>query len=196
MRTRLVTPVVIVLLGTLAGCLLRGTPPRTYVLSAMSAPDGSGSRRGPVVGVGPVALAAYLDYRSIVVREAGERVSLSSAHQWAEPLKDGVARVIAENLAVMVPTDAVVLFPWHAPRVVGYRVTVEIFRFDGRLGGPVGLNGQWRLLDGAGKQLEQQAVVLVEPVADATYAAMVASQNRLLAAVSQGIAAAIRAHSP
>lgn len=196
MSARLVTSVIVGLLGALAGCSLRGELPKTYVLSATSGPAASGPRRGPVVGVGPVTLATYLDQRSIVVREGDEQVRLSPAHLWAEPLKDGVARVIAENLALMVPTDAVVLFPWRTPRTVAYRVTVEILRFDGSLAGPVGLNAHWRLLDEAGKQLEQKAVVLDEPVAEPIYAAVVASQNRLLAVVSRDIAAAIRARAP
>lgn len=196
MRTRLVPPVIIVLLGALTGCSLRGELPRTYILSAASAPTALGDRKGPAVGVGPVTLAAYLDRPSIVVREGGNQVRPSRAHEWAEPLKDGVARVIAENLAIMLPTDAVVLFPWRTPQTVAYRVTVEILRFDGSLGGPVGLNGHWQLLDGAGKQLEQKAVVLAEPVAEPTYVAVVAAQNRLLAAVSRDIATAIRARAP
>ena len=189
--------VVVLLLGVLpASCSLRGAPPRTYVLAPLSAPVATSPRPGPVVGVGPVTLAAYLDQRSIVVRQGGGEVLLSPAHQWAEPLKDGVARVIAENLALMVPTDAVALFPWRSPRTVTYRVTVEILRFDGPLGGAVALHAQWRLLDGGGKELVRQAVILEEAPADATYAAFVASQNRLLAAVSRDVAAAIRTRAP
>src|SRR5215469_13713195 len=75
------------------------------------APAAMGAHESPVVGVGPVALPTYLDRRSIVMREADSEVRLSSAHQWAEPLKDGVARVVAENLAVMIPTDAALVYP-------------------------------------------------------------------------------------
>jgi uncharacterized lipoprotein YmbA len=188
-----VVPLVVVLLGAVAtGCSVR--LPQTYVLSATSA--AASPRSGPVVGVGPVTLPAYLDQRSIVVREASGEVRLSRVHQWAEPLQDGVARVIAENLALMIPTDAVVVFPWRSPRTVAFRVTMDILDFDGPLGGPVGLNAQWRLLDGNGKELVLRAVTLDEPAAEPTYAALVASQNRLLTAVSRDIAAAIRARTP
>jgi uncharacterized lipoprotein YmbA len=186
--------VAVTLAGGVTGCSAR--LPRTYVLSATGAPAATSPRSGPVVGVGPVTIPAYLDQTSMVVREGGGEVRLSRGHQWAEPLKDGVARVIAENLALLVPTDAVVLFPWRSPRTVTYRVTVEIFRFDGPLGGSMRLNAQWRLLDGSGKELVLRAVTLAEPAADASYAALVASQDRLLAGVSRDIAAAIRARSP
>lgn len=190
--------VALIVLGT--GCTLRAAPPKTYVLSPAPAPPTSaaaapGADRGPVVGVGPVSVPAYLDRASVVVRESGDEVRFSPNHQWAEPLKDGVARVLAENLAVMVPTDAVAVFPWRAPWTVTYRVAVEILRFDGPLGGPVVLNARWRLLDGRGQEIVLRAVALSEPVAEATHAAFVASQSRMLAGVSREIAAEIRRRS-
>ena len=139
-----------------------------------------------------MTMPVYLDRPSIVVRAGSDEVRLSSNHHWAEPLKDGVARIVAENLATMVPTDAVAVFPWRAPWTVKYRVTMEILRFDGPLGGPVVLNARWRLLDGEGKEVALKAVMLSEPAADASYAALVASQSRLLATVSRDIASEIR----
>jgi uncharacterized lipoprotein YmbA len=185
----------VALLGVLAaGCTFRSAPPKTYLLSAGGAasPPAAAGARGPVVGVGPVTVPAYLDRPSIVVRAGEDEVRLSSDHHWAEPLKDGMARVVAENLAAMVPTEAVVVFPWRSPWTVKYRVTVEVLRFDGSLGGAVVLNARWRLLDGEGKELVLRAVTLREPAADATHRAMVAAQSRLLAEMSRDIAAELR----
>ncbi len=193
MRNRLAALFVVVLLATLgAGCSLRDAPPRTYILSAAGVPATTGAHEGPVVGVGPVALPAYLDRRSIVMHEADGEIRDSTSHHWAEPLKDGVTRVVAENLAVMIPTDAALVYPWRSPRVVTYRVTLEIFRFDGTLGGPVVLSVRWRLLDKDGNELARRTVTLDERPVDSTYAALVASHSRLLAAVSRDIATAIR----
>ena len=184
------------LVGALvAGCTFRSAPPKTYVLSSASpsaSPAPAAAGRGPVLGVGPMAIPVYLDRPSIVVRAGSDEVRLSSDHHWAEPLKDGVARIVAENLATMVPTEAVAVFPWRAPWTVKYRVTMEILRFDGPLGGPVVLNARWRLLDADGKEIALKAVMLSEPAADASYAALVASQSRLLATVSREIASEIR----
>jgi uncharacterized lipoprotein YmbA len=187
---------VLVLGAATMGCSFRSAPPKTYLLSPASpvpAAAPASSSQGPVVGVGPVAIPAYLDRSPMVVRVGGDEVQLSADHYWAEPLKDGVARVIAENLAVMVPTDAVALFPWRSPWTVAYRVTVEILRLDGPLGGPVVLSARWRLLDGEGKELALRAATLSEPVGDASHGALVAAQSRMLAAMSRDIAAEIRA---
>jgi len=194
MKIRLSISILVSVLATVGvGCTLRGAPPRTYILSA-SAPSATGPHEGPVVGVGPVVVPTYLDRRAIVLHELADgEIRLAENHQWAEPIKDGVARVVAENLTAMIPTDAALVYPWRSPRVVTYRVTLEIFRFDGALGSPVVLNVRWRLLDTDGKELVLRTVTLEERPADATYAALVASHDRLLATVSRDIATVIRA---
>jgi len=194
------------LLGA-GACLSASEPPRSYLLSATTPPVSSGAlagsvvgvgpspAAGPIVGVGPVAIPAYLNRSSIVVRAGGDEVRLSGEHHWAEPLRDGVSRVLAENLSAMIPTNAVAIFPWRTPWTVEYRLTVEILRFDGPLGGPAVLNARWRLLDGSGKELVRRVVNLSEAATEPTHPGLVAAQSRLLASVSRDIAAEIRTHS-
>jgi uncharacterized lipoprotein YmbA len=143
--------------------------------------------------VGPVTIPAYVDRAPIVVRTGDGEVRLSGEDHWAESLRDGVTRTLAENLSAMVPTDAVAIFPWRTPRTVQYRVTVDILRFEGVLGGPTVLHAHWRLLDRAGKELVLGAAHLEETASEPTYAALVAAQSRLLASLSRDIAAEIRA---
>jgi uncharacterized lipoprotein YmbA len=181
----------LVVLGA-GGCLTLSPPPRTYLLSAIppsAAPTAVGRA---VIGVGPVTIPAYLDRAPIVVRTGDGEVKLSGEDRWVEPLRDGVTRTLAENLSAMVPTDAVVIFPWRTPRTVQFRVTVDFLRFDGELGGPTVLRAQWRLLDGAGKELVLGAAHVEETTGEPTYAALVAAQSRLLASLSRDIAAEIR----
>jgi len=173
------------------GCLSVSPLPRSYVLSA-TAPASSASHASVAVGVGPVRIPAYLDHSSILVRTGDGEVELSGEHRWAEPLRDGISRTLAENLSAMIPTDAVAVFPWRTPWTVDYRVTVDILRFDGAPGKFVVLDARWRLLDGAGKELLLRAAVRQESVADSTYAALVAAESRLLASLSRDIAAEIR----
>jgi len=182
---------VTVIVASLAGCA--SAPPASYLLSAPPA-AASGAHQGPVVAVGPIALPAYLDQSGVVVRRPGDEIVISTNHRWAEPLGDGVARVVAENLAVMVPTDAVTVFPWKASWTPQFRVTVDIVHLDGPLGGPAVLAARWRLLDERGKVLALHALSLQEPVAAPTHAALVAAQGRLLTALSRDIAAEIKRH--
>ncbi|MGH7335090.1 MAG: PqiC family protein [Candidatus Rokuibacteriota bacterium] len=195
LRSSLHTVVALLALLGVAGCFSRSVPPRSYVLAAGSTPTSAAAGRGPAVGVGPMVIPAYLDRPAIVLRAAGDEVRLSEEHRWAESLKDGVARVVAENLSVMIPTDAIVIYPWKSLWTIQYRVTLEILRFDGPLGGAAVLNARWRLLDGTGKELVLRAVNLSEAAGGPTHAALVSAQSRLLERVSRDIAAEIRSRS-
>ena len=190
------TIAVLSMLLAVGGCFARQVSPRSYVLAAASLPAAAPAEsRGPTVGVGPVVIPAYLDRAPIVVRVVGDEVRLSEEHRWAESLRDGIARVVAENLSAMIPTEAIVLYPWKTPWTIQYRVTFEVLRLDGPLGGLMVLNARWRLLDGTGKELVLRAVNLSEPAGDATHGALVAAQSRLLTRVSRDIAAEIKARA-
>jgi hypothetical protein len=182
-----------------AGCVSRAAPPSLYILTgaapAAAAGRAASARPGPAVGIQPVVLAAYLDRLAMVTRGPAGELRLAPEHMWGEGLKDGVARVLADNLAAMIPTDRVVVFPWRSTWAVQYRVGLEISRFDGPLGDGIALEGRWRLLDEQGKELALRTVALRETPADASYGAMAAAQSRLLTAVSRDIAGEIAARS-
>jgi uncharacterized lipoprotein YmbA len=195
-RQTIARTALVLLLAVLGAGACASSTPRSYLLSASPPPASAGPAAGPVVGVGPVAIPDYLDRAAIVLPTGRDEVTLSEAHQWAEPLRAGVSRVLAENLSMMIPTDAVAVFPWRTPWTFQYRVTVEILRFDGPLGGPAVLHARWRLLDGSGRELVLRAVHRSEAATEPSPAALVAAQSRLLACVSRDIAAEIRSRQP
>ncbi len=194
MRTPRLARVILMMFGVLdaSGCVSVSPPPTSYLLS-VAAPPPPAAIAPVVVGVGPISIPAYLDRSSIVVRTGdGGEVGLSGEHRWAELLRDGIPRTLAGNVSAMIPTDAVPVFPWRTPWTVQYRVSVDILRFDGAVGGSVVLDARWRLLDGAGKELALRAVHLQEPCAEGAYEGLVSAHNRLLASLSRDIAAEIR----
>lgn len=165
------------------------TPPRTN-----SRASASGSR--PVgVGVGPVIMPGYLDRSQIVTRPGTDHVEISMFNRWAEPLEDGISRVLAEEISLRVPTERVVMFPWRGvvARVIQYQVVVAVVRFDGRPGGDVTLDTRWRILDRAGDELVFRRSTVVETAAGRGYEPVVAAMTRALVTLGQEIAAEIRA---
>lgn len=196
----------------LAGCAVTdptkfyalGQPAQRSVESSVSAsvastPPNSADGTGAVsVGVGPVIMPGYLRRTQIVTRTGDDQMDIAMFHRWAEPLEDGIARVLAEEIGARVPTNRIVMFPWQGAvaRAIQYQVVVVVMRLDGRRGGDVTLDTRWRILGKDGKELTFRRSTLSETATGAGYEPMVAAMTRALAALGQEIAADIRTMPP
>ena len=179
------------------GCLGGASAPaRFYTLVPMAVPPTEANPiaagRGPAIGVGPVTLPGYLDRRQIVTRRGRDEIELGEFDLWSEPLKDGAARVLGENLAILLRTDRVALLPWRGSHPVRYQVAVDVARFEGAAGADVTLEARWRILGGDGKELALRRSTVTEGVGAPGYGALVAAMSRALGALSRDIATAIR----
>ena len=147
------------------------------------------------IGVGPVIVPSYLDRSQIVIRTGADTVEILTFHRWAEPLEDGIARVLAEEVAARVPTERVVMFPWRGvvARTIQYQVVVAVLHFDGRPGSNVTLDARWRILAGDGRELAFRRSTVIQGVERSGYEPMVAAMGRALSTLGQEIATEIRA---
>lgn len=145
-----------------------------------------------MVGIGPVEVAPYLNRNQIVTRETSSRLGLSEQHQWAEPLKDGFARVLLVTLSVALDSNQVYVLPLRKRRQLDFEVPIEILRFDGELGREAILGARWSLVEG-GKEniLKTYVSVIRKPLNGTTYEDFVAAQSRAMAQLGREIAAAI-----
>jgi uncharacterized lipoprotein YmbA len=103
-------------------------PSRFFVLNAIAPAAGSGSQLA--LGVGPLNLPSYLAVSEIQVRESATELMRSPVDRWAEPLQDGILRVLAQDLSAVLGTRDVVLFPWYAEQQPDVQVAVSIRRFE------------------------------------------------------------------
>ncbi len=175
-----------------AGCLGGNAPTRFYVLSpgelaAVAAPDTL------TIGLGPVGLSGYLDRPQIVTRPAADKIDIGEFDQWGEPLRDGISRVLAEDLARQMPSAKISVFPWRGLEQILYQVVVDVTRFDGTAGGDLALEARWRILDPAGKEIAVKTTRLTEPTGSPGYSATVSAMSRALARLSRDIAQALAA---
>src|SRR5512137_2842751 len=83
----------------LAGC---SRSPRVtfYTLSATASSEAA-APAAVSVAVGPVTLPSLVDQPQLVVRTSLNQVDILEIHRWAEPLKSGITRIIAADLAVL-----------------------------------------------------------------------------------------------
>jgi uncharacterized lipoprotein YmbA len=142
--------------------------------------------------VGPITLPKYLERPQIVTRAGRNQLTLGEFDRWAEPLQDNVTRVLAENLARLIPTDHLLLQAWPRSSTLDYQVTVEVLQFDGWLGSESTLLARWSILDQAERELFNRMVHLHAPTGGRDYEAMVVAMNQMIETLSRDIATAVQ----
>ena len=178
---------------TAAGCA-KGPPPDFYILNAVTAESIVGEERGVAVGVGPINLPAHLNRSQIVTRATDYQLDLSESHQWAEPLKDSVSRVLVINLSNILQSNRVYVVPRRQRVSLEFQVSIDIERLDGRLGEQAVLSARWTLFGSDTRSaLLNQMTIVKEMTEDGSYNALVAASSRALEVLSQEIADAIQA---
>src|SRR4029453_7715978 len=129
----------------------------TYLVPSLTggdtAPPASAGQRDLTLAVGPVTGPPYLYPPPIATRTSRAKPPLADFEQWAGPLTDTIARVLSEDLALLIPTERVVIYPW--PRTIDpdYQISVEVLQFERGPGNQVVLAARWSLLDRDGKEL-------------------------------------------
>src|SRR5215831_15662599 len=131
-----------------SSCGTTALPRRLYVLTPLTPMEPIS--RGPgthdvALGVGPVELPQYVNRPEIVTGRDSPVLQSAAVAEWAEPLRDGFTRVLAENLSLLLATDRVVMFPWQSG-IPEYQVVVNVLQFLGQPGGDVTLVAFWSLL--------------------------------------------------
>lgn len=131
----------VLLLCTLAACALSGCsllqphadPTRFYVLTVPSVPPeraGEGEFTRWKVGLRPVEVPAYLRSRAMVVRTGTNEIHFADFDRWAEPLDQGISRVIKETLSSARNVDSVALNS-HGDDTLDYEVAIRVLACEG-----------------------------------------------------------------
>ena len=194
MRWLRITAITVSLI-TIGGCG-RSPATRFYALTPVNAtaPAAQSATLTPSVGVRAVDMPAELDRPQIVTRSGSNSVELAEFDRWSAPLRDIIMRLIAENLATQLPADRVSVYPYMPGESIEQEVTVEIIRFEGRLGGPCVLEARWRVAGTGARTGRVTGRTVATETAGADYASMVAAQSRLVGQLSADIAAAVRSN--
>ena len=182
-----------------AGCLGPGTtePTRLFVMNSLvpSEVEAEGTKLESGIGlaVGPVDVPEYLDRPAIVGRVHPNELTITEFAQWAEPVERNTARVLANNLSLLVPTDRVSLFPWEANTEFDYQVVVSVKRFASEIEPVVLLVAHWKILDRAGSDVRTwRRSVYRESIVGTGHEDTVAAMSRALADLSRDVATEIR----
>jgi uncharacterized lipoprotein YmbA len=131
----------VLLLGAFASCALSGCSflqphddlTRFYVLTVPSAPSGRATQdefKRWKVGLRPVEMPGYLQSKSMVVRSGTNEIHFADFDRWAEPLDQGISRVIKETLSGAPNVETVTLTS-HGDDTLDYEVAVRLLACEG-----------------------------------------------------------------
>lgn len=127
-----------------------------------------------------VQMARYLAQPGIVLQTGPNQLTAAHYHRWAEPLTEGIRRVLAGKVNVnRTLGDA---------QGSGMTLSMEFYRFHGTHDGNALVAGHWSIFDGQKQQpLYQQSFDLKQPLPQAGYEALVQTLSALLDTVGRDI---------
>ncbi|MEI7672604.1 MAG: PqiC family protein [Deltaproteobacteria bacterium] len=193
MKTRpwLILTFVCWIVVALAGC--SRSPRANFYILEPTAKAGVAlpAKNAPTVAIAAITLPEIVDRPQLVVRVDGSRVDILEMHRWAEPLKSGIARLLAENLSRLLGLDHVWLSSQNIASETHYRIFVDIRRFESTADS-VTVDSFWTIRRSTQESQKTGRSQIHEPRGGEGFETLVSAYNRALAAVSNDIARAIR----
>jgi uncharacterized protein len=145
----------------LAGCGTfspRPDPSRFFTLSSLPQVEQATLKNSTkpdrmFLGIGPIKFPSYLDRQEMVVRSAQNRFDVSEHDRWAEPLQENFSRVLSENLALLLDTDLIIIYPWSPANRPRYNVEIDVLRLEANSERNGQLFARWSVVAGADKKV-------------------------------------------
>ncbi|MDD4242643.1 MAG: PqiC family protein [Smithellaceae bacterium] len=178
-------------LALLAASCASNRPTQFYTLSPMVTKTAAAPAEC-AVSVGPVFVPAALDRPQIVLQTGPNQVFIAEFDRWAAPLKEDIPRVVAHNLASLLGTSQVTVFPQLAASEASYRVVIDILQLESVSGKEALLDARWTVSSPKDGRSLSNRMRIAEPARGGGYAELVAAHSRAFAQLSGRIADTIR----
>lgn len=194
-RPSLILALLVALLA-LAGCG-GGATVHYYVIDPEPGPvlrSASESGAPLALEIVDVEVPQYLERFQLATRSAGNEIDYAEAHQWSEPLRKTLARVLAEHLSAVLDTPDVATPQARLASTPQLRLLVHVDRFERGTDGRVELRGRWQLTDAEDGRVLATEIARLDGgvrIADGDRAALVASMQARFGEFAQRIARSI-----
>lgn len=183
------------LLLSLSACLGTTPPSQFYLLEPVSQTERSGpikpSADQLVIALAPIRIPKYVDRPQMVTAIGKNAYQLSELNRWAEALDDNIARVLAQDLTVLVPAQVLLPNASSRSKLASLRLQVNVLEFHVDAQGQAGLTVQWTITRGDDMIMSRQTSY-AEPASKTDYRAMAESLNGCLNRLSRDLAGALR----
>lgn len=84
----------------------------------------------PTIGVYEVKLPAYLSSPRMVTRVSDNEIQFSEFERWGEPMEEGIARVLRDNLSDIMPGSDISWYPYLRPGRHDYQLYLTFLSFE------------------------------------------------------------------
>lgn len=179
----------------LVACLTRSPAVEFYTLGATEASSRSGSGgagEGLALAVGPLSLPRYLDRPQLARRTNENQIRYDERRRWAGALEGELLRVVGANLAALLPSERVVVYPAVPPFPLAYRILIDVERFEADGQDEVSLEARWSIIPArGGDALRVGRVVVAEQARSASATDLVAAHSTAAGALSRALAEAL-----
>jgi uncharacterized lipoprotein YmbA len=178
------------------GCFGRSPTTRFYSLRAVSATESGRAATGEeplAVRVGPAQMPSFLDRPQLARRTGESAIRYDEFNRWASGLGAELLRVVGANLAALLETDRIVVYPAEAPYPLDYRVVLDVERFEADPDDAVTLRARWAILPGVGGDAVSTGLTGARASASSGSAdALVAAHSAAAGTLSRAIAERLR----
>jgi len=130
--------------AALLACSAPPVPPTTRYLLRVPEREGSGPVETADVGLGAVRVAPYLRETGLMVETGPHQVRPARFHRWAEPLSEGVRRLLRSELSRALGREVAAVPAGGADPAT--LLEVQIDRLHASLGGRALLVARWRVV--------------------------------------------------
>lgn len=178
-------------LALLAASCASNRPAQFYTLNPAAAQTAA-APADCAVSVGPVFVPAAVDRPQIVLQTGPNQVFIAEFDRWAAPLKEDIPRVVAHNLASLLGTSQVTVFPQSTALEASYRVVIDILQMESVSGKEIILDARWTVSSPKDGRALNNRMRIAEPARGGGYAELVAAHSRAFAQLSGRIADTIR----
>lgn len=195
--TKVLAPFTLIASVTLMLLSCKGTTPpvRFYTLTPLPESRNVDPMADVQIGIGPLKFPALLDRPQIVTRPAPGRLELAEFQRWGGKFKDDFLSVLASNISILLGTDQVFVYPWLDKLNPAYRIDIEVYRFDGKLGDSVTLHAGWILRTHNQKnQVRLKRSMISEPVTGNEFDALISAKSRAVEKFSVLIVEELKQH--
>lgn len=174
-----------------SGCLGRSPRPEFYRLSATASNAQVASLPELGLAIDAMEFPLYLDRPEIVTRSGAYQLELSNGPRWAGSLRTEVRRVVADDLAALLDTTRVAVYPEEPRFPVGYRLFLDVRSFEGTRGQSVTLVARFVVAGADGRALAVEQSRIEAPIASASWDDYAAAASAALGALTRQIAETI-----